>query len=193
MSIIALFIFLLMTLIFVSADNSEKEMISDSNVSYNTDLIKAFEDRNYAQDLISQDNFIGLQIRDNKTFARIRVVLKDNSRIVIEGSKEQIRDLTNQRLKWFEPITEELIKNLPESEFLEIRLLSEGFSALVSKEGFELLLKNEYIKEIIWSQYKPESINSENAENPLLLTLIITFIFLGVFLIYFLSKRRNKK
>ena len=132
------------------------------NVSYDSDLLRAFEDRDFANDLMRQKNFIGLEIIDGEVWARVMVVLKDNSGIEVFGNKTEKRKLVNQRVEWFGNETEKLVPTLSMKDVKEINKNSGGFSALVSEEGLDELIDKEGVEKVIWSQYKPELLLEES-------------------------------
>ena len=178
--------------VFVNAET----LTSEANVSYNSDLVMAFEDNDYAQELMSQTNFIGLKIVDDEVWARISIVLKDNSGIDVVGTKEERRELVDQKIEWTNSEAEKFLNDFPGEHIKELRKNSGGFSGLISQEGLEILLESPEIDYISWSQYKPELIDKKMFSIDLtssnFLSLILIFLLLILTLLLYKNKKRKK-
>ena len=156
--------------------------------------MEVFEDESYANNILNNDNFVGVEIIENKTFARVGVVLKDNSEIEIIGNKSEKRDLVNQRVEWFEKETEKFLSSFSNENILDINTNSGGFSALVSKEGFEELIKDNRIEKITWTKDKVESIDSKIKNKVYLFSFsFFILILLIIVLVVLASKKKNKE
>ena len=164
------------------------------NVSYDPDLLRVFEDRDFAEDLMRQKNFIGLKIIDGEVWANVIIELKDNSGVEVIGNKSERRELINQKLKWFEPVIKEFVSNLSGSYFRDIKISSEGFGAWVIEEGIEEIMENSRIDKIIWSQYRAEALgnNNNNNFNWQIILFILFLIFLFLIMVYIFVKIRGK-
>ena len=182
--------FILILVIFINFVSAEM-LISDAGVNYYPNLVNAFNDRDYTNELISQKDFIGLKIIDNQTWARIGVVLKDNSGIEIIGSKEEKTELVNQRIEWFKEQTEKFLEEFNDSRYIiNLRKNSGGFSGLVSEEGLEFLLDKPEIDYINWEQYKPR-LTGEDFKKDYLLLLTLSLIILILLVIFLIFKKKN--
>ena len=76
--------------------------------------------------------------------------LKDNSNIVVVGTKEERRAVLRQKDEWFKPKIDEFLGTLSEDDIKVGSKLSNGFGALLSKKGFEKLIDNENVEKISW-------------------------------------------
>ena len=173
---------------------SAEKITSSEGVTYDTDLLKAFEDGDYTNSLLSDEDFIGLQIIDDKVWAKVLVNIKDNSGIEYSGTKEERLEQSKQRDKWFEPIIQEALDGITKTEIKNINKGFSGFGALVTKKAFEELISDDRIEKVIWSQYGPKPFKLDNSfTNITKILLIIIFILLLILLIFLFKKRMKKK
>ncbi len=181
------FLFLITSLLLVS--------IASAGVEYDSDLLRAFDNRVYAEWLMIDENFVGFEITDDKIWAKVIVRLKDNSGIGIVGTKEERRNLLKQRDEWFKPKIDEVLNTISKLDIKKIQKLSTGFGALITKEGFEKLIKNNNVKKVIWSTTPPPKAFLENKlHRSLIIVLILLTSFILLIVIYLiLKKRANKK
>ena|SRR3989338_5103230 len=89
-----------------------------------------------------------LKVFTNQTWVRISIRLVDNSHIIINGTKEEKRELLRQRDEWFKENTQEFLSNLSDDNIHILSNISDGFVAMVTKEGFDSFLNYSVIGEI---------------------------------------------
>ncbi len=89
-----------------------------------------------------------LDALETQSKVRAIIILKDNSRITIEGTKEERGNLLKQRDDWFEPRIDEILSSLFVEEFILIRRTSDGFFGEMSKNGLEKLVCDNRISAI---------------------------------------------
>ena len=147
-----------LTIMLVSANQINKKDF----VKYNPRVLDVFENQSYAKKLINQADFIGLQIIDDKVWAKVLVNIKDNSGIEYSGTKEERLEQSKQRDKWFEPIIQEALDGITKTEIKNINKGFSGFGALVTKKAFEELISDDRIEKVIWSQYGPKPFLKES-------------------------------
>ena len=197
MAKIKLFFMVLIEIIFLSLFANASTLISDSGVKYDSSLPSIFEDINFANNLISQPNFIGLKIIDNEVWAKVSISIKDTSGIILVGTKEEKRELVNQQIEWANKEVQNILFNLSSEDIKEINQVSGGLFSLISKKGFNKLINNDRIDQISWNQYKPElTTNNENIffEQPFLfifLTSILIFLIITIYLVKFRKKKKK--
>ena len=102
-------------------------LVSDAGVEYDSAIADAFE---------------------NQTSVKIIVELKDDSGIIVEGTKQERMTLMNQKDEWFKPKIEEVLSSLPEDSFDLLRKSSNGFSGTIDEKGFEILVNNSLVSAI---------------------------------------------
>lgn len=146
---LGIFIFFVSLLMinFVSA----KMLTSEDNVSYDSEILNFFNNKTLAEktlneiilnetDSLRYEKFI--EIKDNQTWLKVSVTLKDNSGLPITKG-------FSERDKWFVAKIDYVLTNLPKEEFnLSDRSYS-GFDGLITKQGFENLINNSDIEDII--------------------------------------------
>jgi len=133
-------------------------------VKHDKQLLETFNDFSHAESIANDEHLIGVEIIDNEVWARVGVLLRDNSGVIIEGTKEERRELVNQKVAWMRNETTRLLSNLSMEGIKDIRIKnSGGFGALISLDGLNELINDKRIEEIIWSKYKPELILAESA------------------------------
>ena len=139
--LIILLIIVLFSLSFVNA----VEPVNETNISveYDLEILEAF---------------------DNQTKAGVKVELNDNSNITITGTKEERKELLKQKDKWFEPVTDEVLAELSEDEFILQRESLRGFSGEITKEGFDKLINDTRVKAIYLDKVV-YGVDSENESN----------------------------
>lgn len=93
-------------------------------------------------------------------FVPIRVTLRDDSGIIIEGSKEERRNLSKQKEDWYEPVIDEFYQSLPD-EFKEKRKVLYGVNGKVTKKMYLMLLFDWRIEKIIARRAGPISIGPD--------------------------------
>ena len=76
------------------------------------------------------------------------VRLEDNSNIEITGTKEERRDLINQRDEWFKSKIDGVLSTLSEDEIGDTGKLSTGFGGTITRRGFDKLVNDPRIKSI---------------------------------------------
>jgi subtilisin family serine protease len=144
---------------FVSAET----LTSNANVSYDSNLLNAFVNSTYADDLISQTDFIGLEIINDTIWARVSIILKDNSGIIVTGTKEERRILTKQRVEWISLETDKFLSEFPKQCIINIRKNSGGFGGFITQDCFNYLINDNRIESISWIKDKPELVLEESA------------------------------
>jgi subtilisin family serine protease len=144
---------------------SAADLISEKNVSYDSDLMKAFDDRSYANQLMLNQDFIGLEVIDGEVWARVLVELRDNSGIIFNGTKEERLEQSKRIDQWFEPVIQSTLDELNKTGIKDINKspFNSSFNALITKEGLEEIASNPNVKKIIWPQYGPELFLQESA------------------------------
>ena len=123
-------------------------LISDAGVEYDSEIPKAFNNQTLAQEMLNESGFEILKISDNQVWIRLLIRLNDNSGIEIIGTTDKKIELMKQRDKWFEPVIEDVLFDLSESEIKDIRRRSDGFSAMITKDSFNKLTDDPRIKKI---------------------------------------------
>src|SRR3989338_563395 len=89
-----------------------------------------------------------LKVFTNQTWVRISIRLVDNSHIIINGTKEEKRELLRQRDEWFKENTQEFLSNLSDDNIHILSNISDGFVAMVTKEGFDELVNNRQVMSV---------------------------------------------
>jgi len=118
----------------VGIEDYEKPGVSGSGVEFDSDLLRAFDDRGFAEDLMGEKNFVGLKVIDDEIWAKVTVILKDKSMVVVEGNKSERKELINQKLEWFKPVIEKFVANLSDDDFMDVNPFSGGFRSSPQQE-----------------------------------------------------------
>src|SRR3989338_9924604 len=143
--------------------NQIEENDKNTFSKYNSEVLDAFNHKSFSESLINQTDFIGLKIIDNQTWAKVIINIRDNSGIEFSGTKEERLEQSKQKDEWFEPIIQEVLDDISETEIRDINKGSNGFGALVTREGFEKLINDDRIEKVIWSQYGPKPFLDKSA------------------------------
>ncbi len=181
--------------LFINLINAEM-LTSSANVSYDSELLKAFNDKIYATNLINQPHFIGLQIINNETLARVDVVLKDGSGVNITGTKEERIRLIHQKNAWIGNETDTILKDYSAKDLILGGKSSSGFSAFVTEGVLNRLINDSRIDRINWIYDKPKltGINDYTILRlPWLLFFGIIFLVLLIILVIIIHVKRKRK
>jgi|GEM_PF-5690861 len=85
----------------------------------------------------------------NQTWVSVIIALLDNSNITVQGTKEERRNLSNQRADWFRVVEEIIVSNLSNSDIRNIRKHVGAFDAEISRQGFDKLANDTRIEKVI--------------------------------------------
>jgi len=89
--------------------------------------------------------------KQNQTWVNVTVILTDNSNITVQGTKEERRNLSNQRADWFRQNGDRILVRSSEDKIKNIRKHVGAFDAEISRQGFDKLANDTRIDEIILS------------------------------------------
>jgi hypothetical protein len=120
---------LLVSLVIVNFVGAEM-LVSDVGVQYDSSIVDKFNNGSLA--------------------VLVGVDIKDNSGIIVEGTKEQRDDLIEQKEDWKRNKTQEVFETLSGEEIV-LRLGKidiGGFEGNITKTGFEKLVNNSDVREI---------------------------------------------
>ncbi|MBS3075037.1 hypothetical protein J4429_01110 [Candidatus Pacearchaeota archaeon] len=173
--------------------STTNEEISREGVRYEKDLLKALEDKDFAKNLMKDEDFIGLEIIDGKVWANVFIRLRDKSNI--EDNYEE-NNLSGD--EWFSLKSDEILSSLSNDEFLFVDKLSNGFSGKISLDGFLKLRKNDDITLISWPKWRLKLLDGSgplvrNDSYYLAYTISIIFIIGFLILMIFLLKSKKKR
>lgn len=187
--VIGIFVLSIFLINFVSAESVE---VSDVGVEYDSELIEIYNNLTFAEQnrLHNATNYETLKIINNEVWLKVIVRLKDNSGIIVEGTKEERKELIEQKEEWFKPRIDEVLSTLSEKDIRVAGKSSDGFDGLISEEGFEKLINDDRIKEIIWPKTGFKGHDKSILND---LYLIILFIVLIIIISYFIIRRIIKK
>ncbi len=122
----------------------------------------------------------------------VLVTLRDNSKIIFEGTKEERREQLQSQDYWFEQEISKILLNLSEKEFTFDRKLPRGFGGLITQEGFENLKNNSKIEAIELNYFgKGQSLNNLIYAK-LWIYLISILLFLTLIILLNTYKKRGK-
>ncbi|MFH0831878.1 MAG: hypothetical protein V1886_03370 [archaeon] len=150
-----------------------------------------------------------LRAFENSTWVRVLVRLVDNSNIIIEGTKEERKNLSSQRDLFLNLQLEEFLSNILENETKNIRKHIGEFTADMTKEGFNKIVNDSRINEILLSYTAPgyatentslteNETTIEKTEEPKTERNFVFLWFLGTIIIillvifYILMRRKQK-
>jgi len=191
LSFIILFLFLIS---FISVASSEM-ISSPAGVTYDSDLLKAFENKNFANSLIKQEGFIGLEIINDQTWARVSVTLRDNSGIIVTGTKEERRELVLKKVEWTTGEIEIILKDYLGEGFILRGNSSSSFGALVTEERFNQLINDTRIDSVNWISNKPELIDADTTTKHYLIWIYLSIfivVLLAIFFIFYKKMHSGK-
>jgi hypothetical protein len=195
--LLLVFLLLLFFVIFSFSTVFAATSASEANVSYDPDLMKAFDDRSYANQLMLHLDFIGLKVIDGEVWAKVIVRLKDNSGIIFNGTKEERLEQSKQKDAWFGPVLQSTLDELNKTGIKDINKspFNSSFNALITKDGLEEIASNPNVKKIIWPQYGPELFLGSSRFGYLIggLSAAIFLILLIVILISIFNNKRRKR
>lgn len=121
----------------------------------------------------------------------VTITIKDNSGIVYNVTKEDIREQLISKDKWFENKIDETVKNLDSEDFIVHKILPKGFSGLISEEGFEEFKQKDSILAIeLTGGGSGQSIPNVFHLKWFVYLLVIVIIVLSILLIKFLNNKR---
>ena len=142
--------------IFLFTSINAEQVNSNKFVKGDSSLPSIFGNINSANNLISQPNFIGLQIINNTLWANVFVTIKDTSGIILVGTKEEKREWVNRKIELMTKETEKVLNDYSGQNFILLGKTSGSFGMKVTKEGFDKLINDLRIEEVSWVQNKPE-------------------------------------
>jgi len=112
------------------------------------------------------------------------------------GTKEERRELVNQRVEWMNKEIQNILSNLSSEDIKDINPVSGGLFALISEKGFNKLINDDRIDQISWNQYKPELTTNKDTpffEQPLLFIFLTSILILLIVTIYFIKLKRKER
>jgi len=105
-------------------------LISDVGVEYESEILNKFNE-------------------DNQIELKLVIELRDESGIIVNGTKEEKREQLRQIDEWFKPrIDEVLLDYSNNSNFVILDKTSRGFAAFTSKDSFDKLAEDSRIMKI---------------------------------------------
>lgn len=136
-----LILLLILSALVISCTDQPRK--SSAGVEYDSEILKEFR---------------------TKSEVQVLVRLRDDSNIIIEGTKEERQELSKQQYEWFKPVIAEVLTTFPPTKVKDIRKRFDGFSATVTEEGFYLLRDNPAIREIILVNTPPPELTNEYSD-----------------------------
>lgn len=109
---------------------------SDASVEYDPEILDAFE---------------------KQTWLHVTVRLKDMSGILVTGTTEERRGASKQIYEWFDPVIDEVLATLSETEFNLRSRRSAGFGGNITKQGFNKLINDIRVRKVFLSLMEPGS------------------------------------
>ena len=132
-----------------------------------------------------------LEIRDNQTWIRLIVRLKDNSGINVTGTREEKRELLKQKDQWFKPVIDEFLSTLDDEKFEFKGRSSQEIVVMTTKEGFDNLINDSRINKIHMDAIG-HAIFNENKMDKLWISILIGVVLI-ILILYLVHLKYLKK